>query len=156
MAKPKSPKSGGPTEDEDKVAVDVTPEDQSAEFDKTPPEPESDELVLPEPDAKPDTPIADTPQPDVPQDDDSVADSSVVDSDATEMPAAEDDHAQEPPVEEEPTAPDNDRFVPAVQPQQNSNPFWPATKLAQRRGKRGHHRQHRGDGPDRQPVAGRG
>ena len=71
MAKPKSPKSGGPTEDEDKVAVDVTPEDQSAEFDKTPPEPESDELVLPEPDAKPDTPIADTPQPDVPQDDDS-------------------------------------------------------------------------------------
>tara|TARA_R110002124_G_scaffold76910_3_gene206034 strand:+ start:9280 stop:10599 length:1320 start_codon:yes stop_codon:yes gene_type:complete len=125
VAKPKSPKSGGPTEDEDKVAVDVTPEDQSAEFDKTPPEPESDELVLPEPDAKPDTPIADTPQPDVPQDDDSVADSSVVDSDATEMPAAEDDHAQEPPVEEEPTAPDNDRFVPAVQPQQNSNPFWP-------------------------------
>ena len=55
VAKPKSPKSGGPTEDEDKVAVDVTPEDQSAEFDKTPPEPESDELVLPEPDAKPAT-----------------------------------------------------------------------------------------------------
>ncbi len=119
MAKPKSPKSGGPTEDEDKVAVDVTPEDQSAAPDAKPADPDADEVVLPEPDAKSDTPVADTPQPDVTQDD-----ASVVDSGATEMPEPDAD-AQETPTEEEPTAPENDRLVPAVQPQQNSNPFWP-------------------------------
>lgn len=119
MAKPKSPKSGGPTEDEDKVAVDVTPEDQSAEPDAKPADPDADEVVLPEPDAKSDTPVADTPQPDVTEDD-----ASVVDSGATEMPEPDAD-AQETPTEEEPTAAENDRFVPAVQPQQNSNPFWP-------------------------------
>ncbi len=122
MAKPKSPKSGGPTEDEDKVAVDVTPEDQSAEPDEKPADPDADEVVLPEPDAKSDMPVADTPQPDVTQDD--ASDASVVDSGATEMPEPDAD-AQETSAEEEPTAAENDRFVPAVQPQQNSNPFWP-------------------------------
>lgn len=120
MAKPKSPKSGGPTEDEDKVAVDVTPEDQSAEPDAKPADPDADEVVLPEPDAKSDTPVADTPQPDVTQDD-----ASVVDTGATELPMDDADYPRETPTEEEPTAPENDRFVPAVQPRQNSNPFWP-------------------------------
>ena len=123
MAKSKSPKSGGPTEDEAKNAVDGTPEDQSAKPVTEPTDPSTDEVVLPEPATKSDAPIADTPQPDVTED--KPEDPAIVDSSATETPLADADAPKEEPAEQDPAAPESDRFVPAVQPRQNSNPFWP-------------------------------
>ena len=123
MAKSKSPKPGGPTEEEAKNAVDGTPEDQSAKPVTEPTDPSTDEVVLPEPATKSDAPIADTPQPDVTED--KPEDPAIVDSSATETPLADADAPKEEPAEQDPAAPESDRFVPAVQPRQNSNPFWP-------------------------------
>ncbi len=129
VAKSKSPKPSGPTEDKDKVAVDVTeekPDTQPAEISDNAPEDKDEGVVLSEPgtresDVETDTQeqIADTPQPDV--------EGTDAEIEAVETAGVETTSQDEEPIADYVTPDDSTPVVATRAPEaeRKSGGFWP-------------------------------
>ncbi|MCR8825436.1 COG4223 family protein [Pseudosulfitobacter koreensis] len=139
MAKSKSPKPGGPTEDEDKVAVDVTDESAEASSD-TPDVASDDSVVLAEPEVvkkQPETgeDITDNPQPEIETPESEVETAHIEPADQDKEPIADyvEPDTTSPDTVVEDTASDDTTYdhdtrvapMPTPAPERRSGGFWP-------------------------------
>ncbi|UOA25342.1 hypothetical protein [Pseudosulfitobacter sp. DSM 107133] len=128
MAKSKSPKSGDPTEDTDKVTVDLNPDDEIAPSSEAPKE------EGPEEDAKAeDAPAEDTPDEEIVLSEPESAEAGIADApqpDATDTPEISDTETptDRPEPETDADAPaqtPTQTIVPTAEPKQSGSRFWP-------------------------------